>query len=86
MPVHFAGRRCEMDAIMDIADRGMALRSSRTAPTPSRREYKGTKAGTFGDFGCFSFYVTKNVATGKGHGARQARQISVRVKILPYTG
>ena len=29
-------------------------------------EYKGRKAGSFGDLGCFSFYVTKNVVTGEG--------------------
>jgi dTDP-4-amino-4,6-dideoxygalactose transaminase len=29
-------------------------------------EYKGRKAGTFGDFGCFGFYVTKNITTGEG--------------------
>ncbi len=29
-------------------------------------EYHGRKAGTFGDFGCFSFYVTKNIVTGEG--------------------
>ncbi|MCX7727362.1 MAG: DegT/DnrJ/EryC1/StrS family aminotransferase, partial [Chitinispirillaceae bacterium] len=28
--------------------------------------YKGKKCGTFGDFGCFSFYVTKNITTGEG--------------------
>jgi dTDP-4-amino-4,6-dideoxygalactose transaminase len=28
--------------------------------------YRGQALGTFGDFGCFSFYVTKNVATGEG--------------------
>ena len=29
-------------------------------------EYHGQKAGTFGDLGCFSFYVTKNIVTGEG--------------------
>jgi dTDP-4-amino-4,6-dideoxygalactose transaminase len=29
-------------------------------------EYHGEKIGTFGDFGCFSFYVTKNIITGEG--------------------
>jgi dTDP-4-amino-4,6-dideoxygalactose transaminase len=28
--------------------------------------YHGQRIGTFGDFGCFSFYVTKNIATGEG--------------------
>jgi dTDP-4-amino-4,6-dideoxygalactose transaminase len=29
-------------------------------------EFKGQKTGTFGDYGCFSFYATKNVAAGEG--------------------
>jgi len=29
-------------------------------------EFHGQNAGTFGDFGCYSFYVTKNVVTGDG--------------------
>jgi len=29
-------------------------------------EHGGVKAGTFGEFACFSFYVTKNVVTGEG--------------------
>ena len=32
----------------------------------SRRSIGGRHAGTFGDFGAFSFYATKNVVTGEG--------------------
>ena len=43
-----------------------ASKWSRIAPTPSRPPTRAVSAGTFGDFGCFSFYVTKNVCTGEG--------------------
>lgn len=65
IPVHFAGRPCEMDAIMHIA-RTHDLRVIEDCAHAIETEYKGVKAGTFGDFGCFSFYVTKNVITGEG--------------------
>lgn len=65
IPVHFAGRPCEMDAIMAIAKRhGLVVIED--CAHAIETEYHGTKAGTFGDFGCFSFYATKNVATGEG--------------------
>jgi dTDP-4-amino-4,6-dideoxygalactose transaminase len=65
VPVHFAGRPCEMDAIMAIADRhGLAVIED--CAHAIETEYHGRKAGTFGDFGCFSFYATKNVVTGEG--------------------
>ena len=65
LPVHFAGRPCEMDAICAIADRhGLCLIED--CAHAIETEFHGRKAGTFGDFGCFSFYVTKNVVTGEG--------------------
>jgi dTDP-4-amino-4,6-dideoxygalactose transaminase len=50
-------------------------------------EYRGAKAGTIGDFGCFSFYVTKNVITGEGGMivARSRAHID-RAKILALHG
>jgi len=65
IPVHFAGRPCEMDAIRDITE-NHDIRMIEDCAHAIETEYKGQKAGTSGDFGCFSFYVTKNVITGEG--------------------
>lgn len=65
LPVHFAGRPCDMDALCDIATRHH-LTLIEDCAHAIETEYHGTKAGNFGDFGCFSFYVTKNIVTGEG--------------------
>jgi dTDP-4-amino-4,6-dideoxygalactose transaminase len=65
VPVHFAGRPCDMDSLGAIAARHR-LKMIEDCAHAIETEYKGVKAGTFGAFGCFSFYVTKNVATGEG--------------------
>jgi len=65
IPVHFAGRPCNMDAIMDIA-KSYNLKVIEDCAHAIETEYHGKNAGTFGDLGCFSFYVTKNVITGEG--------------------
>jgi len=65
LPVHFAGRACDMDPLMAVASKH-GLRVIEDCAHAIETTYKGRKAGTFGDFGCFSFYATKNVATGEG--------------------
>jgi dTDP-4-amino-4,6-dideoxygalactose transaminase len=65
VPVHFAGRPCDMDAIMDIAEQEN-LKVIEDCSHAVETEYHGQRAGTFGDIGCFSFYVTKNIVTGEG--------------------
>lgn len=65
LPVHFAGRPCDMETIMDIAKKHK-LKVIEDCAHAIEAEYKGKKAGTFGDLACFSFYVTKNVITGEG--------------------
>ena len=63
--VHFAGRSCNMDVIMDIAKKNN-LKVIEDCAHAIESEYHGKKTGTFGDLGCFSFYVTKNIVTGEG--------------------
>ena len=86
LPVHFAGRCCNMDSIMEIANRHN-LKVIEDCAHAIESEYKGKKAGTFGDFGCFSFYVTKNVVTGEGGMilAKNEKDIA-RVKVLALHG
>ncbi len=65
VPVHYAGVGCEMDTIMDIADRHN-LWVVEDAAQAVMSTYKGKALGTFGNFGCFSFHETKNYSMGEG--------------------
>jgi len=65
LPVHFAGRPCPMDHLQALAQRHCLMLIEDCAHA-IETEYHGRRAGTFGDYGCFSFYVTKNITTGEG--------------------
>lgn len=86
LPVHFAGRPCEMDAIMALAERHN-LKVIEDCAHAIEAEYGGRQIGTIGDFGCFSFYVTKNIVTGEGGMVIGQRESDVgRVKVLALHG
>ena len=65
LPVHFAGALCDMDSIVALTDKH-GLRLIEDCAHAIETESEQGKAGTFGDFGCFSFYATKNITTGEG--------------------
>lgn len=60
IPVHLFGQLADMDPILEIA-RHHDLTVIEDAAQAIGAEYKGHKAGSIGDFGCFSFYPTKNL-------------------------
>lgn len=65
VPVHYAGVSCEMDTIMEIAEKHH-LWVIEDAAQGMMSSYKGKALGTIGDFGCFSFHETKNYSMGEG--------------------
>jgi dTDP-4-amino-4,6-dideoxygalactose transaminase len=86
LPVHFAGRPCDMDALTDLARRkGLVLIEDCAHAIES--EFHGTPAGRFGDFGCFSFYATKNMTTGEGGMVlTRDEEHAARLKVLALHG
>jgi len=65
IPVHFAGHPCEMDQVLEIANRHhLHVIEDAAHALPAR--YRGKSVGTIGDATCFSFYATKTITTGEG--------------------
>jgi dTDP-4-amino-4,6-dideoxygalactose transaminase len=65
IPVHFAGRPCNMESVMAIAKK-YKLKIIEDAAHAFGASYHGKPIGTIGDTTVFSFYVTKNLITGEG--------------------
>lgn len=65
IPVHYAGVACEMDKIIEIANR-YNLIVVEDAAQGIMSTYKGKSLGVIGDFGCYSFHETKNYSMGEG--------------------
>jgi dTDP-4-amino-4,6-dideoxygalactose transaminase len=60
IPVHLYGQPCDMDPILAIAKK-WGLYVVEDACQAHGAEYKGKRAGSMGDAGCFSFYPGKNL-------------------------
>ena len=65
VPVHYAGVACEMNKIMEIAQK-YNLKVVEDAAQGVDAYYHGKALGTIGDFGCYSFHETKNFTMGEG--------------------
>ena len=66
LPVHLYGQMADLEPIRDICTR-RGLKLIEDAAQAHGAEYKGRRAGGYGDIGCFSFYPTKNLgAFGEG--------------------
>jgi dTDP-4-amino-4,6-dideoxygalactose transaminase len=86
LPVHFAGRMCDMDRLMIIAEQHK-LKIIEDCAHAVESTYQGRPAGTIGDCGCFSFYATKNLACGEGGMVLARRdQLLARIKTLALHG
>lgn len=68
VPVHYAGVSCEMDHIMQLAEK-YKLFVVEDAAQGVMSTYKGKALGTIGHIGCFSFHETKNYTSGGEGGA-----------------
>lgn len=65
MPVHFAGRPIDMDAVLALAKKH-DLKIVEDAAQAWGAEWKGNRLGAMGDVGCFSFQASKNINAGEG--------------------
>jgi dTDP-4-amino-4,6-dideoxygalactose transaminase len=86
VPVHFAGRPCDMDALMAVA-RKHQLFVIEDCAHAIESKVGDQHCGTFGDIGCFSFYATKNMTTVEGGMvACRNQDIADRIAVLGLHG
>jgi dTDP-4-amino-4,6-dideoxygalactose transaminase len=87
IPVHIYGQTCDMDAIMTIANKNN-LKVIEDCAQAHGAEYKGNRAGSIGDVGCFSFYPTKNLGAIGDGGALVTNndQLAEKIKLIREYG
>jgi len=84
--VHYAGISCDMDSIMDIANRhGLFVIEDAAQGVLSK--YKGKALGSIGHLGCYSFHETKNIISGEGGALLiNDRRLANRAEIIREKG
>jgi dTDP-4-amino-4,6-dideoxygalactose transaminase len=86
VPVHYAGIACDMDPIMEIANRHN-LFVVEDAAQAIDSYYKGRPLGTIGHLAAFSFHETKNIISGEGGMlAINDEQFAARAEIIREKG
>jgi len=87
IPVHLFGQVADLDPVMEIARRH-DLYVIEDAAQAIGAEYRGRRAGSIGDFGCFSFFPSKNLG-GFGDGGMVTtnnQELADKVKLLRNHG
>ena len=87
IPVHLYGQTCDMNEILKISKK-YKLKFIEDCAQSTGSKFNGKRSGSFGDFGCFSFYPTK-VLGGVGDGGfitTNNLKLYKRVRNLRYMG
>jgi dTDP-4-amino-4,6-dideoxygalactose transaminase len=86
LPVHLGGRACDMDAIMDLAER-RGLVVVQDAAHAIESTWRGRKIATYGNCTAYSFYPNKNITCGEGGMvATRDAPLAERLRILSLHG
>jgi perosamine synthetase len=86
IPVHFGGQPCDMEPILEIAQRHK-LYVIEDAAHALPAKYHGRTVGTIGDITCFSFYATKTITTGEGGmAATENPEWAARMRMMSLHG
>ena len=87
IPVHLFGATVELDPILALA-RDAGIHVVEDACQAHGARYRGRRVGTFGAFGCFSFYPTKNLGAWGDGGAvvTSVAELADRVRLLRAHG
>lgn len=87
MPVHLYGQPCDMDAVMDIAERH-GLYVVEDAAQAHGARWRGRRVGSFGDAAGFSFYPGKNLGAlgDAGTAVTSDPELAERIRALGNYG